>query len=42
MGRPDLLNMRLADSSVRCLAQVITDTFEVFQQLEDTAARKYF
>ena len=34
--------MQLAGSPAQCLAQVITDIFEVVQQLEDTAACKYF
>lgn len=34
--------MQLAGSPAQCLAHVITDTFEVVHQLEDTAACRYF
>ena len=34
------LNIHTASDSARWLAQAITDTFEVFQQLESTVARE--
>jgi hypothetical protein len=38
--RTDALNMRMVGGSTGCLAQVVTDTFEVVQQSQYSAARK--
>ena len=38
--RTDALNMRMVGGSTGCLAQVVTDTFEVVPQSQYTAARE--